>query len=537
MKSLLKKIKQKGINAISVVFLNSYINSEHEQKVKSLAKEILPDAFISVSSEVSGQFREYERLCATVINSYVGPSMKKYLNNLKNSLGEMGIEKIYINHSNGGIMSVKEAVDFPIKTALSGPAAGVVGAKFLADLKKYPSVITLDIGGTSADVSIIRGKELSISKDREISGYPIRIPALDIVTIGAGGGSIAWVDSGGILKVGPQSAGADPGPACYDLGGSEATVTDARVVLGHLNQKELLNGRLPISYDKSVEAIKKIANKLNMGLKETAQGIILVANSNLVRAIKKVTIERGYNPENFVLVAFGGAGPLHAAELMRELNISKVLIPKNPGLLAAYGLLTEDIKKDFIKTRVMNLDETNYSSINEVFEELEKQAVDWFESEGITKNQRIIKKSLDMRYKGQNYEIEVDYSRDIITDISLLKNAFNEKYKRLYGYSSDDDIQIVNFCLTAIGLINPPYTKKGALQSEDSTKAIIGERNIYLKDINNTINCKIYDRELLSPGNMIYGPAIIEQLDSTTIILPNQKGKVDEYYNIIITNI
>lgn len=319
----------------------------------------LPGIYISTSSEISNQFREFERLCGTVLNSFVGPEVKKYLDNLQNTLKQIGIKKVYINHSNGGLMSINEAATYPIKTGLSGPAAGVIGVQYLMNLIDVKNVITIDVGGTSTDISMIVDGNIESSKDKNISGYPVRIPSIDISTIGAGGGSIAWVDNGGILKVGPQSAGAEPGPACYARGGTEAAITDARVVLGHLNNKELLNGQLPIDSSLSFKAVEKLSEKIGMNVEETARGIITVGNSNIVKEIKNVTVEKGYNPSDFALVAFGGAGPLHAAELMEELSMPMSIIPKTPGLLAAYGLLTEDMRRDFVQTSVMDLGQTD----------------------------------------------------------------------------------------------------------------------------------------------------------------------------------
>jgi len=534
--TLLHELKEKEIESIAVLFLNSFVSTKNEEKIKQLIKRKMPNVFLSISSEVSNQFREYERLCAVVINSYVGPKMKKYLNNMEYILSELGIKKIYINHSNGGIMSIKEASKFSVKTALSGPAAGVIGAESLTKLINCSHAITIDVGGTSTDISLIINGESLAKKDKEISGYPVRIPSLDITTIGAGGGSVARVDSGGILKVGPESAGASPGPACYGIGGIKATITDARVVLGHLNQKALLGGRLPIYYKNSTKSIRKIADKINMNLYETAEGVILVNNSNIIRGIKRVIVERGYGSGEFNLVAFGGAGPLCAAELMKELNISKVIIPRVPGLLAAYGLLVENIKKDFVRTKVINLNEVDFSLIIKIFNQIEKKAKESFDSEDIPVKNRIVIKSLDMRYKGQNYEVTVNYSDNKIKNIESLKEVFYKEYRRLYTYSYDEPILIINFNLTVIGLIQKPKIQKGiVVQSRNSPKALIGERRAYFNG--NFTLTSIYNRELLFPGNLVTGPAIIEQMDSTTIIPPGQKGTIDEYYNIIIENI
>lgn len=531
---LAKHLKDENVKALAIVFLNSFVNPAHENMVKEIIKKCCPDIFVSISSEVSNQFREYERMCGTVINSFVGNEVQRYLGHLETTVNDIGISKIYINHSNGGIMSVHEASEFPVKTALSGPAAGVIGAHFVTRLMGIPNVITIDVGGTSTDISLIVNDSLTSSKDREITGYPVRIPSLDITTIGAGGGSIAWVDSGGALKVGPQSAGAEPGPACYARGGKNAAITDARVVLGHLNQNELLAGRLPIDAGKSFEAVKAIGDKLGMELYETARGIITVGNSNIVREIKRVTVERGYNPEDFDLVAFGGAGPLHAAELMKELNIKKAVIPRAPGLLAAYGLLTEDVRRDFVRTNVFNLDRADFKSIEDIFSQLKSQAEEWFEFEKIPNESRVERLFLDMRYLGQNYEIEVEYNEASIKNTRNLIDAFNDEYKKIYLYCYDDPIQIINFNLTAIGTISKPNVVIGEMAGKDASKAVIGKRLVSAD--NSFVEYKLYDRDKLEPGNVIDGPAIIEQMDSTTIILPGQSGNVDKYYNITIEN-
>ena len=306
-----RQMKEAGIEAVAVMLLNAYMNPKNEQMIRDIITEELPGAFLTVSSDLSRQFREFERLCGTVLNSFVGPEVSKYMNHLKKTLTDIGILNVYINHSNGGLMSIDESMQYPIKTALSGPAAGVVGAQYIASLVGEKDLITVDVGGTSTDISLIVGGKFEASDEKIISGYPVRIPSIDISTIGAGGGSIGWIDSGGILKVGPQSAGANPGPACYQLGGLEPTITDARVVLGHLNNETLLDGRMPINAELSRQAVLRLADKIHMDLYETAKGIVAVANANIIREIKNVTVAKGYNPGDFCLVPFGGSGPLH----------------------------------------------------------------------------------------------------------------------------------------------------------------------------------------------------------------------------------
>ena len=530
---IVEELKDAGAEAIAIMFLNAYLNPVNENRLKAIIAEKLPDTFLTVSSDLSRQFREYERLCGTVLNSFVGPEVKKYMRNLKSTLESIGIRNIYINHSNGGLMSIDESMEFPVKTALSGPAAGVVGAQFITDMIDEKDLITVDIGGTSTDISLVVNGKFTASDEKTISGYPVRIPSIDISTIGAGGGSIGWIDSGGILKVGPQSAGANPGPACYMLGGENATITDARVVLGHLNNEALLAGRLPIDADLSFKAVQKLADKIGMDVYETAKGIVSVSNANIIREIKNVTVEKGYNPSEFCLVPFGGSGPLHAAELIEELMIEKSLIPKAPGLLAAYGLLTEDMRRDFVQTHVMNCEGGFYEILNKEFRRLEDEAETWFDKEGIDKEKRRMEYFLDMRYQGQNHEIRVPFSFDDSSDENSVRKAFTEAYERLYSFSSDDMVQIVNFGLSAIGDIVYPAVPEDEYHGEECSAAVTGERKVYIGS-GEFENYKIYDRDLLGNGNIVHGPAIVEQMDSTTIIPNGMKGTVDKNLNIML---
>ena len=527
-------LKEQGAEAVAVMLLNAYLNPGNEKQIKAILEELCPDAFLTISSDLSRQFREYERLCGTVLNSFVGPEVRKYMNNLKKTLESIGISSTYINHSNGGLMSIDESVKFPVKTALSGPAAGVVGAQYITDLIDEKNLITVDIGGTSTDISLVVDGKFEASDEKTISGYPVRIPSIDISTIGAGGGSIGWVDSGGVLKVGPQSAGACPGPACYKLGGQEATITDARVTLGHLNQETLLGGRLPIDAQLSVAAVDKLAQKIDMERLETARGIISVANSNIVKEIKNVTVAKGYNPSDFCLVAFGGSGPLHAAELMEEMSIQKALIPKTPGLLAAYGLLTENMRRDFVQTFVMEISDDCAAILEKRFADLEQDAAVWFDEEKIDPSLRRREYFLDMRYKGQNHEIRVPITMEDIASAQTLRDAFTAVYERLYSFSSKDTVQIVNFGLSALGDIVYPVIVKDDYAGEDPSAAVIGSRHVY-QGGGQYADYVLYDREKLHCGNVIQGPAIVEQMDSTTIILPGQKATVDPFLNMMIT--
>lgn len=526
-------IREKGAEAVVVLLLNAYLNPENEEVVRRIVEERCPGVFLTVSSELSRQFREYERLCGSVLNSFVGPEVRRYMNNLKSTLASIGVRNTYINHSNGGLMSLDESMRFPVKTALSGPAAGVVGAQYITRLIHEDDLITIDIGGTSTDISLVVGGRFEASDEKTISGYPVRIPSIDISTIGAGGGSIGWIDSGGILKVGPQSAGANPGPACYALGGQNATITDARVVLGHLNGTSLLGGRLPIDSSLSRKAVERLAEGIHMDPLETARGIISVSNSNIIKEIKNVTVAKGYNPSEFCLVAFGGSGPLHAAELIEEMNIEKALIPAKPGLLAAYGLLTENMRRDFVQTYVMELSPDCAPILSRRFRQLERDAEAWFAQERIDPARRRTEYFLDMRYKGQNHEIRVPIGADDAASAEALHEAFTEAYRRLYSFSSDDAVQIVNFGLSAIGDIVYPKVTEEEYSGEDPSAAVIGSRRVY-EGGGVFADYTVYDREKLRCGNVVPGPAVIEQMDSTTVVLSGQTATVDRYLNMMI---
>ena len=532
-RKVVAKMKADGVKSIAVTLINAYYNPENEELIRDIIREEYPEAFLTISSDLSRQFREYERLCGTVLNSFVGPEVKKYMNNLKNTLANIGVGNVYINHSNGGLMSIDESMQYPIKTALSGPAGGVVGAQYICNLVGEKDLITVDIGGTSTDISLVVGGKFEGSDEKTISGYPVRIPSIDISTIGAGGGSIGWIDSGGILKVGPQSAGADPGPACYMRGGKLATITDARVVLGHLNNEALLAGRLPISAELSKKAVGELAEKINMDLYETAKGIVSVANANIVREIKNVTVAKGYNPSEFCLIPFGGSGPLHAAELMREMNIKKALVPKTPGLLAAYGLLTENMRRDFVQTRVMNLEEDSFGVLSKEFGALEEKASEWFGQEGISADQQSIEYFLDMRYQGQNHEIRVPVDFKKVSSTAELRKVFIDAYERLYSFSSDDMVQIVNFGLSAIGDIVYPVVTEEEDAGPDCSAAICGSRRVYEGD-GVFADYTLYDRTKLHCGNVVEGPAIVEQMDSTTVVFPGMIATVDKNLNMML---
>ncbi len=533
------QLRHAGVEAIAVCFLYSYLAPDHEDQVAKVIAEEFPEAYVSLSHDVIAEFREYERLSTTVVNSYVGPMMSRYIQRLRSRVSDLHVPTTpYITQSNGGIISLDVASDSPVRTVLSGPAAGVVGASVVADAANLRNIITFDMGGTSTDVSLIATGQGRIRMQHEVAGYPIRTPMLDISTVGAGGGSIAWIDSGGHLKVGPQSAGAEPGPACYGLGGAVATVTDANVALGILSREALLGGHMRIDAAKADASIDHLASKLRLDREEVAQGIISIATVNMAKAIRVISVERGYDPRDYTLVAFGGAGPLHAARLARELDIPRVLVPTIPGILCAYGLLVADLRTDYSRTIVALASADSFDVVNAEFDELCQSAHQWFERERIPHGARRLQRVIDMRYVGQNYELPIELPDRSITpeDLPRILADFNAAHDQSYGYSAEDEpAQFVTLRLEATGLVDKPVPRR-VPASTSLDVAIVGRRRAFLPEQDGWGDVPLFDRSRLGAGATILGPAIVEQMDSTTLVLPGQRATTDEFGNLIIDN-
>jgi N-methylhydantoinase A len=538
MREVARCLREARVDAIAICFLYSFVDPRHEQIARRIVAEECPDAFISCSHEICPEFREYERLSTTVVNAYLGPMMKSYLSRLAPRLRKIGISTPpHLTQSNGGTITFETAGERASRTVLSGPSTGVIGATRLAGMIGHDDIITFDMGGTSTDVSLITNGKPPMTNEAEVHGYPLKVPMIDINVVGAGGGSIATIDSGNLLKVGPRSAGAVPGPVCYDLGSEEPTVTDANVVLGVLNPSELLGGRMKIDRDLAFAAMERLAKRLDLSVMETAQGIISVVTSNMARAIRVVSVQRGYDPRDYTLVAFGGAGPIHAGRLVMELEIPRIIVPLNPGILCALGLLLTDLRSDLSITRRLRLEEDALDQIDDALAHLRAQASEWFDREGIDDRQQRLTASIDMRYSGQNYELNIPFAYDTGEENRLenLGADFEEAHKRMYGYTAPEEpIEIVTFRLEAYGIVGKPRFAKLPDAGPDTGHAEIGSREVYFSETGGFGTSKVYDRLLLMPGNRLEGPAIVEQMDSTTLILPGQVGRVDEYLNLII---
>jgi N-methylhydantoinase A len=529
-----RRLKAAGVKAVAVSFLYGFVRPEHEKRAIAILREELPDAFLSAGHEIAPEFREFERLSTVVLNAYLGPVMAGYIERLSPRLAALGLGVApHLTQSNGGVIGFATAAAMPVRTVLSGPSTGVVGAQAIGRAAGFPDLITFDMGGTSTDVALLQDGQCKLASEATVHGYPIKAPMLDIHTVGAGGGSIAYIDAGGLLKVGPRSCGADPGPVCYDKGNREPAVTDANVVLGILNPEYLLGGRMAIRRELAVEAVQGLADRLKLGLMETAQGILSVVTANMARAIRVISVQRGHDPRQYTLTAFGGAGPLHAARLARELDMRRVLVPANPGILCAMGLLLTDLRADFAVTRLLPAKDSALAELAEGFAALATQANRWFEQEGIEAADRRLTRTVDMRYHGQNYELGIALPDG--ATMATLTALFAEAHRQRYGFATDEDpVEIVTLRLEANGVVRKAELKTHPEAGPDASGAIATNREIWLAETKGFVSTPIYARERLRPGHRFAGPAIVEQMDATTLVPPGMTARVDRWLNLVL---
>ena len=536
---VIERVKDANVDAVAVCLLHSYANPAHEQAIGDAIRRELPDVPVSLSHEILPEFKEYERMSTTTINAYVAPVMERYLRRLEASIADVGLKSdLYIMQSNGGTMGAETAIDRPVHTILSGPAAGVIGAVAIAQQAGKPNSISIDMGGTSFDVSLSYKGEVRRTQESELERLPVKVPMVDIHTLGAGGGSIAWIDPGGALRVGPQSAGADPGPACYGNGGTEATVTDANLVLGRLGATSLLGGTMTLDAELARKVIsERLADPLGLTVEEAAEGIVQVVNASMVKGIRVVSVSKGYDPREFSLVAFGGAGPLHASELADEMDIPSVLVPVAPGVTSALGLLMADLRHDFAQTVLKPGSELSPTEITNWYEQLETQAMEQMSREGVSAEEVSLVRAADARYVGQGYELEVLAAPGKLeqSDVEEIMERFHEAHVRNYGYASrDNPVEVVNLRVSALATMpRPDLAHDSQDTGGDASRALIGHRNVFFR--NEPRKTGIYDRSRLQPGDVIEGPAIVEQLDSTTVVWEHQTAAVDNYLNLLLT--
>lgn len=548
---ILAQIESEGIESVAVCLLFSFLRPEHEEQIKEAlenreTEESRLELHVSLSSQILPEYREYERTATTVINAYVAPLMSRYLSRLADGLRP---RRLAIMQSNGGIISAQTGGLQAARTVLSGPAGGVVGARFVAEQAGigetgFHDIITFDMGGTSTDVALCPGR-LPLTAEGEIAGMPLRLPIIDIHTVGAGGGSLAYVDAGGALHVGPQSAGADPGPACYgrpvadgDLAVGRATTTDANLVLGRLDADHFLGGEMHLHLGAATDALSELAQSMNVNSPETAAwDVIRVANASMERAIRRISVERGYDPRRFTLVAFGGAGPLHACELAQNLQIPRVLVPAVPGVLSALGMLVAAPTKDYSQTVMMVIgrqqvgEGTQGQRLRAQFGPLQVQALAEMADEGHDVTAIEIHHSLDVRYMGQSHELTISCAPDDAP--AAIVDRFHATHQRRYGYRQPQaDVEIVTVRLTVVAPVSPPELQPQPLNETDASAALLGEKPVWFD--RQPYATRLYDRERLQPGDRFEGPAVVFQYDTTTVVPPQWNATVDAYGNLIL---
>ena len=530
-----------GVESIAICFLNSYANPENEETAAAMVRERWPDGHVAVSAEVLPEFREYERLSSTVVNAYLMPATRGYFKRFEENVASLGIEpQPFVMNSGGGVITPEVAAERPLDTLFSGPSGGVSGAVYVSRLAGHAHIITFDMGGTSTDVCLVRDGKPQLSHTRIIDGVPLKAAALDVHTVGAGGSSIAAIDAGGMLRVGPHSAGSKPGPACYARGGTRPTVTDANVVLGRLNPEYLLGGALKIDAGKSRSAIEReVAEKKGIGVTEAAASILAIADTNMAQALRFVSVERGLDPRDFVLVAFGGAGPLHAASVARELGVSGVLIPYSPGVLCAMGVLTKDMQMDFSRTRIVAEDAAACTDVvGAMYRELEHKAQEEFRRCDGAPDEVVLERSADLRYRGQNHEITVAAPPNTIDGAALAvtRENFHRAHEELYGYRSPEyAVEFVTYRVKAVRAIPKHDLAHVPLAKRTGVLVPSARRPVFFESAAGFIDCPIYDRAPMLPADAVAGPAIVEQMDTTTVIPPGFSARVDAALNLILT--
>ncbi len=528
--------KKEGVDAIAICFMNSFANNQHESQTEKIIREHFPDLYLTVSSEFLPSIRFYDRISTTVLNSYVGPILKSYLTSLIEKMMDTGFEGVLlIMQSNGGVVSPQIAMEKAAATLLSGPAAGPVAGIEYTSIQGYDDCLTIDMGGTSFDAALIKDKTPLVTTEGEINRLRLALPMLGIVTIGAGGGSIGWVDEGGLLRMGPQSAGSKPGPACYDLGGELPTCTDADLLLGYLDKDFFAGGKIPLNFDRAEKAIKeKIADPLGIDVVEAAAGMYRVINVNMASGVREVSVKRGHDPREFPLVVAGGAGPVHACMIALELEIPMMVIPKESSIFCAAGMLMSDLKHNFVRTYSTFLDGIDARKFRTLFHDMEREAAELLRSENIAENSIRHVYSLDMRYVKQYHEVNVEVTKEELDkgDIVSMANRFHPEHNRLYGYSLEEEgtpIELINLRLSSLGKTTKPKFREEEYDQENPAKALKKKRKVFLPQKKTFDEVPVYDGHKLSYGNKIEGPAIIEQVNTTTFVTPEFNVLCDKF--------
>ena len=531
-----KLFKKEGVEAVAICFMNSFADDKHESITAKIIEEKFPDTYLTISSEFLPSIRFYDRISTTVLNSYVGPILKSYLTSLIEKLKDAGFKGVLlIMQSNGGVVSPQIAMEKGAVTLLSGPAAGPVAGIEYTSIQGYDDCLTIDMGGTSFDAALIKDKTPLVTTEGEINRLRLALPMLGIVTIGAGGGSIGWVDEGGLLRMGPQSAGSKPGPACYDLGGELPTCTDADLVLGYLDKDFFAGGKIPLNYDRAAKAVKeKIADPLGIDVVEAASGMYRVINVNMASGVREVSVKRGHDPREFPLVVAGGAGPVHACMIALELEIPVMIVPKESSIFCAAGMLMSDLKHNFVRTYSTLLEEIDAKKFRSLFHEMEREATELLKSENLPEESIQHIYSLDMRYVKQYHEVNVKVTKEELGkgDVDSMVDKFHPEHNRLYGYSLEKEgtpVELINLRLSSIGKTVKPKFREEEYDQENPSEALKKKRKIYLPHKKAFEEVPVYDGHKLRYGNKIEGPAIIEQVNTTTFVTPEYNVLCDKF--------
>ena len=540
----IRKFKENGIEAVAVCFMHAYANDQNEVRAAARVEDRLPGAYLSVSSKILPQVRFYDRVSTTVLNSAVGPILKEYLSKLTDRLMKEGFKGILlIMQSNGGVTSPETVTELAASTLLSGPAAAPIAGIAYTALHGHDSFITIDMGGTSFDAALIKDSTPIVTTDGKVSRYALALPMMEINTIGAGGGSIAWIDEGGLLRMGPKSAGARPGPICYGLGGKEPTCSDANLILGYLNADYFAGGKMQLDYAGAQKAIQeKIAEPLNMSLVEAAYGMCHIMNVNMASAIREISVQRGYDPREFLLVCAGGAGPIHAAMIAHELEIPRILIPKESSIFCAAGMLLSDLKHDFVRTyhSLFSKETMDLTKFLSLVKELEQEGHLVLSAENIPPERRTVHFSIDLRYLGQYHEVNVPVAAEDMKAFNeqVMKEAFHSHHDRLYGYSLKEEgreVELVNLRMTAVGITEKPAFRKDTFRGADPSDCLKGRRRVFIPSVREYMLVGVYDGDKMGYGNAVKGPAIIEQVNTTIFLPPGYEVECDEYGSYLLT--
>ncbi|MCL6438698.1 MAG: hydantoinase/oxoprolinase family protein [Rubrobacteraceae bacterium] len=532
-----KSLVERGVESLAIGFLNSYVNPAHERRTREIVRELYPDLSVSISSDIGQEYGEYERTLTTVVNTAVQPRTMLYMKNFEKSVRERRFGgALSIVRSDGGAMSTQAVAERPIQIALSGPSGGVTGAAYLAREIGVKNILTFDMGGTSTDVSLCLNGETPVRRDIQLGYFQFKSPAVDVHSVGAGGGSIAFVSASGALQVGPASAGADPGPAAYGRGGEEPTVTDANVVLHRIPPGVALGGTLQMDEEAARRAVGKVAERLGMGIEEAAEAILEIVNENMHAALRVVSVERGHDPREFGLVAFGGAGPMHANALGRLIRSRSVIVPPTPGVMSAFGFLSSDIQNEFPETYLRIAEETPASELKKTVERLIAQANEWLDGEGVEEDEKRFDLYADCRYYLQNIQIPCRFELDELSgeDSTFLRERFEEAHRQRYNFElPDSPLEIATVRVVGRGTIKGVSlvaSEDGA--GTDASEAVLRTEKVYFGG--EWLKTPIYERSRLRPGHAVGGPAVVVQDDTTTVIEPGYRGAVDRFGNILI---